>query len=93
MQHLAAAEISIKMSELQVEAVLMGLLISGGMMIPGNIPNIISAGKLKIKSSEWIKLGVPLGTHYYGRLLCNFICNINIFCMNINKWGLSKSRY
>ena len=39
----------------------MGLLISGGMMIPGNIPNIISAGKLKIKSSEWIKLGVPLG--------------------------------
>ena len=58
---LAAAEISIKMSELQVEAVLMGLLISGGMMIPGNIPNIISAGKLKIKSSEWIKLGVPRG--------------------------------
>ena len=38
-----------------------GLLISGGMMIPGNIPNIISAGKLKIKSSEWIKFGVPLG--------------------------------
>ena len=58
---LAAAEISIKMSELQVKAVLMGLLISGGMMIPGNIPNIISAGKLKIKSSEWIRLGVPLG--------------------------------
>jgi predicted cation transporter len=58
---LAAAEISIKMSRLQVEAVLMGLLISGGMMIPGNIPNIISAGKLKIKSREWIKIGVPLG--------------------------------
>lgn len=58
---LAAAEISIKMTELQIEAVLMGLLISGGMMIPGNIPNIISAGKLRIKSSEWIKLGVPLG--------------------------------
>jgi predicted cation transporter len=31
------------------------------MMIPGNIPNIISVGKLKIKSSEWIALGVPLG--------------------------------
>lgn len=58
---LAAAEISVKMSKLQIEAVLMGLLISGGMMIPGNIPNIISAGKLKIKSSEWIRLGVPLG--------------------------------
>lgn len=58
---LAAAEMSAKMTETQVKAVLMGLLISGGMMIPGNIPNIISAGKLKIKSSEWIKLGVPLG--------------------------------
>jgi predicted cation transporter len=58
---LAAAEISVKMTETQVKAVLMGLLISGGMMIPGNIPNIISAGKLRIKSSEWIKLGLPLG--------------------------------
>jgi predicted cation transporter len=58
---LAAAEISAKMTQTQVKAVLMGLLISGGMMIPGNIPNIISAGKFKIKSKEWIKLGVPLG--------------------------------
>lgn len=58
---LAAAEISSKMTETQIKAVLMGLLISGGMMIPGNIPNIISAGKLRIKSSEWIKLGIPLG--------------------------------
>jgi predicted cation transporter len=58
---LAAAEISVKMSETQVKAVLMGLLISGGMMIPGNIPNIISAGKLKINSKEWMRLGVPLG--------------------------------
>jgi predicted cation transporter len=58
---LAAAEVSLEMTQLQIKAVLMGLLISGGMMIPGNIPNIISAGKLKIKSIEWIKLGVPLG--------------------------------
>ena len=58
---LAAAEISVKMSQIQVKAVLIGLLVSGGMMIPGNIPNIISAGKLKITSREWIKLGVPLG--------------------------------
>ncbi|MCB2295577.1 DUF1646 domain-containing protein [Clostridium algoriphilum] len=58
---LAAAEISIKMSPTQVKAVLIGLLVSGGMMIPGNIPNIISAGKLNIKTREWIKLGVPLG--------------------------------
>ncbi|ERI89733.1 hypothetical protein HMPREF1982_04424 [Clostridiales bacterium oral taxon 876 str. F0540] len=58
---LAAAEMSAKMTEIQIKAVLMGLLVSGGMMIPGNIPNIISAGKLRIKSSEWIKLGLPLG--------------------------------
>lgn len=58
---LAAAEISTKMSQQQISAVLIGLLISGGMMIPGNIPNIISAGKLKIKSKEWIRLGLPLG--------------------------------
>jgi predicted cation transporter len=32
------------------------------MLIPGNIPNIIAAGKLKIKSKEWIAVGVPVGT-------------------------------
>lgn len=58
---LAAAELSDKMLLPQVKAVLMGLLISGGMMIPGNIPNIITAGKLRIKSKEWIKTGAPLG--------------------------------
>lgn len=58
---LAAAEISPKMLPVQIKAILMGLLISGGMLIPGNIPNIISAGKLKIKSSEWVRLGVPIG--------------------------------
>lgn len=58
---LTAAEISNKMSDLQIKSVLMGLLISGGMLIPGNIPNIISAGKLKIGSKEWAVLGVPLG--------------------------------
>jgi predicted cation transporter len=36
-------------------------LIAGGMLIPGNIPNIIAAHALKIKSTEWAALGVPLG--------------------------------
>ena len=58
---LTAAELSPAMSQIQINAVLMGLLISGGMLIPGNIPNIISAGKLGITSGEWAKLGVPLG--------------------------------
>jgi len=58
---LAAAEISPQMSVLQIEAILMGLLISGGMLIPGNIPNIIAASKLRISSTEWAKIGVPFG--------------------------------
>ncbi len=58
---LVAAEISIKMSVMQIEAILMGLIIAGGMLIPGNIPNIISASKLKITSTEWAKIGVPVG--------------------------------
>ena len=58
---LAAAEISPSLGLLQIKSALLGLLIAGGMLIPGNIPNIIAAGKLKIKSSEWAKFGVPLG--------------------------------
>ena len=58
---LAAAEISDKMSSRQIKAILMGLLISGGMLILGNIPNIISANKLDIPSKEWAKVGIPLG--------------------------------
>jgi predicted cation transporter len=58
---LTAAELSPSMEITQIQALLMGLLISGGMLIPGNIPNIISANKLGIGSKEWAKLGVPLG--------------------------------
>ncbi|MDV6377161.1 DUF1646 family protein [Sporosarcina sp. GW1-11] len=58
---LAAAEISPAMDESTIQALLLGLLISGGMLIPGNIPNIIAAGKLNIRSGEWARVGVPLG--------------------------------
>lgn len=58
---LCAAEVSPQMDQMTVEAILMGLLISGGMLIPGNIPNIISASKLKITSTEWAKIGTPFG--------------------------------
>jgi len=40
---------------------IIALLVSGGMLIPGNIPNIISAGTLKIGSFEWARVGIPLG--------------------------------
>ncbi|MEN1967516.1 DUF1646 family protein [Lentibacillus sp. N15] len=58
---LAAAEISPAMDPTTIKAILMGLLISGGILIPGNIPNIIAAGKLKITSVQWAKFGVPVG--------------------------------
>lgn len=58
---LTAAEIGPSLTEPQIKSALLGLLISGGMLIPGNIPNIIAAHALKIKSTEWARLGVPLG--------------------------------
>ena len=58
---LAAAEVNDKLTLPQLKSILMALLISGGMLIPGNIPNIIAASKLKITSREWAKLGLPLG--------------------------------
>ncbi len=60
---LCAAELSPAMmsNPLIVEAILMGLLFSGGMLIPGNIPNIISASKLGIGSKEWASAGIPIG--------------------------------
>jgi predicted cation transporter len=58
---LTAAEIAPSLRIDQITAALMGLLISGGMLIPGNIPNIISANKLGITSKEWARLGIPLG--------------------------------
>jgi predicted cation transporter len=58
---LAAAEIDRNLTEEQIKSALYGLLIAGGMLIPGNIPNIIAAHTLRIKSTEWAKLGVPLG--------------------------------
>lgn len=58
---LAAAEIGPFLHIDQIRSALMGLLISGGMMIPGNIPNIVAAARLKIKSKEWMRIGVPFG--------------------------------
>lgn len=67
---LAAAEISPALSPQQITSALMGLLISGGMLIPGNIPNIIAAGKLEITSREWAQVGIPLGLV----LMASFFC-------------------
>ncbi|MEI7542159.1 MAG: DUF1646 family protein [bacterium] len=58
---LTAAEIGPQMELIQIKSALMGLIIAGGLLIPGNIPNIIAANKLKIKSSEWAKVAIPFG--------------------------------
>ncbi|HUS76811.1 MAG TPA: DUF1646 family protein, partial [Methanothrix sp.] len=58
---LTAAEIAPSLSMAQITTALMALLIAGGMLIPGNIPNIIAANKLGITSKEWARLGLPLG--------------------------------
>jgi predicted cation transporter len=58
---LAAAELSPRLDLDRIRAILIALLVSGGMLIPGNIPNIIAAEKLGIKSREWAREAVPLG--------------------------------
>lgn len=58
---LAAAEVSSAMQTFTIKAILMGLLISGGMLIPGNIPNIIASGKLSISSLEYARIAFPIG--------------------------------
>ena len=59
----------------QIEFLLMALIISGGFLIPGNIPNIICASKFKIKSSDWARKALPLGL---GVMFIYFII-LNIF--------------
>ncbi len=58
---LTAAEIGPTLTPAQQRGVLMGLLISGGMLIPGNIPNIVAAGRLGISSREWARVGLVTG--------------------------------
>ncbi len=58
---MAAAEINPQMSMATVQYVMFGLLLSGIMLIPGNLPNIITANKLGIKSGEWAKWAFPMG--------------------------------
>lgn len=58
---LAAIEITPSISTRMLTFLLVSLIISGGMLIPGNIPNIICASKMGIKSKEWMKSAFGLG--------------------------------
>lgn len=58
---LTAVEIGPTLTESQIISATMALLVAGGMLIPGNIPNIVAAGRLKISMNEWAKIGLPMG--------------------------------
>jgi predicted cation transporter len=58
---LAAIEIGPSISHAQQRSLMLALLISGGMLIPGNIPNIIAANRLEISSREWARVGLLIG--------------------------------
>lgn len=65
---LAAVEIGPALSMNQQRAALLGLLVSGGALITGNIPNIVAASRLGITSREWAEIG--LGTGAVLLILC-----------------------
>ncbi len=58
---LTAIEIGPSMTLPQIIGIIMGLSIAGGMLIPGNIPNIVAAGRLKISMKQWAVIGLPIG--------------------------------
>ncbi|MGO9454769.1 MAG: DUF1646 family protein [Candidatus Binataceae bacterium] len=58
---LAAVEIGPALNPSQQRFALLGLLISGGILIPGNIPNIVAASRLGITSREWASHGIRTG--------------------------------
>jgi predicted cation transporter len=62
----------------RARSILLALLISGGMLIPGNIPNVIAAGALNIRSGRWARTAIPigavmLGIYFAALQLANFI--------------------
>jgi len=65
---LAVVEISPSLSVNQQRAAFLGLLISGGALVSGNIPNIVAASRLRITNREWARIG--LGTGMLLLILC-----------------------
>lgn len=71
---LAAVEIGPALSLNQQRSALLSLLISGGMLIPGNIPNIVAASRLGINSRDWA--GYGLGTGMLLLVLCFIVLKV-----------------
>lgn len=74
---LTAIEINPNLALSQIISAIIALLISGEILIPGNIPYIVAAGRLRISSKEWALIGIPLGLSlmvlYFVALLPVFI--------------------
>jgi predicted cation transporter len=45
----------------RARAAIIALLVAGGMLIPGNIPNIVAAAVLRIGAGDWARIGIPMG--------------------------------
>ena len=58
---LASIEIMPSLPQETLVFLLASLILAGGLLIPGNIPNIICASKLGIKSREWARAALPVG--------------------------------
>ena len=57
---LTAAIISPELNLFQIKSFLISLLISGGLLIPGNVPNIVIAFSHKITFKEWARAAIPI---------------------------------
>lgn len=58
---LASMEIQPSLPQDTLVFLLVSLVLAGGLLIPGNIPNIICAAKLGIKSRDWARTALPVG--------------------------------
>ena len=58
---LAAIEIVPTISKADLIYMVIGLAAFGSMLVQGNLPNIVAAEKLGIKSREWARVAVPTG--------------------------------
>lgn len=63
---LAAIEIVPDISIKNLIYMVIGLAAFGSMLVQGNLPNIVAAEKLGIKSREWAKVAVPTGLWLMG---------------------------
>ncbi len=71
---LAAAIISPELELEQIKSFLVSLIISGGFLIPGNVPNIIIALRHDITFKQWMKIALPIGLPvFFGAFFVFFV--------------------